>query len=282
MGSSATIVNHNILSMNASRNLNIQGGKLSKSVEKLSSGLRINRAADDAAGLGISEKMRGQIRGTQQASTNAQDGISMIQTTEGALTEVHDILQRTRELAVQAANGVLEDEDRDNIQLEVNQLAAELSSMATKTTFNKKSVLNIADSISFQVGANANDISSFQFSEMSTLISAMNDVGTNVSLNTAGDGGAAATAAIAALDGDITTVSGYRAQLGAFQNRLEHTVNNLDVTAENLQASESRIRDTDMASEMAKYSSTNILSQAANSMLAQANSSSQNVLSLLR
>lgn len=277
MGSSATIVNHNILSMNASRNLNIQGTNLSKSVEKLSSGLRINRAADDAAGLGISEKMRAQIRGTQQASTNAQDGISMIQTTEGALTEVHAILQRTRELAVQASNGVLDDKDRENIQAEVDQLKEELTSMASKTTFNKKSVLTLTDDISFQVGANSNDMSVFKFSELSTLTEKM---ATGITLT--GADGSDATAAIGDIDIDIEKVSTYRAQLGAFQNRLEHTVNNLDVTAENLQASESRIRDTDMAKEMAKYSATNILSQAANSMLAQANSSTQNVLSLLR
>lgn len=279
MGSSATIVNHNILSMNASRNLNIQGGKLSKSVEKLSSGMRINRAADDAAGLAISEKMRGQIRGTQQASTNAQDGISMIQTTEGALTEVHDILQRVRELAVQASNGTLEAEDINSIDQEVSQLSAEIGSMQSKTTFNKKSVLDSSvDTVSFQVGANNGDVSQFAFSDLTTQLA--------INLVALADGfesnQANAQNAISNIDEDIEAVSTYRAQLGAFQNRLEHTVNNLDVTAENLQAAESRIRDTDMANEMAKYSSTNILSQAANSMLAQANSSTQNVLSLLR
>lgn len=278
MGSSATIVNHNILSMNASRNLNIQGGKLSKSVEKLSSGLRINRAADDAAGLAISEKMRAQIRGTQQASTNAQDGISMIQTTEGALTEVHDILQRTRELAVQASNGVLEDTDISAINAEVMQLATELGSIQSKTTFNKKAVLDTGDTIVFQVGANTADTSSFTLSNLTGGVIAASFAFTAGF----GDTSDAVRDNIDVIDADIEALSGYRAQLGAFQNRLEHTVNNLDVTAENLQASESRIRDTDMANEMAKYSSTNILSQAANSMLAQANSSTQNVLSLLR
>lgn len=279
MGSAATIVNHNILSMNASRNLNIQGSKLSKSVEKLSSGMRINRAADDAAGLAISEKMRGQIRGTQQASTNAQDGISMIQTTEGALTEVHDILQRVRELAVQASNGTLDEADVNSIDQEVSQLSAEIGSMQSKTTFNKKSVLDSSvGSISFQVGANNGNVSEFVFSDLVTQLAPelVNlSSGFQSSQTNAQD-------AISNIDADIELVSTYRAQLGAFQNRLEHTVNNLDVTAENLQAAESRIRDTDMANEMAKYSSTNILSQAANSMLAQANSSTQNVLSLLR
>lgn len=275
MGSAATIVNHNILSMNASRNLNIQGGKLSKSVEKLSSGMRINRAADDAAGLAISEKMRAQIRGTQQASTNAQDGISMIQTTEGALTEAHDIVQRVRELTIQASNGTLENEDRVNIQLEVTQLAEEISSMAEKTTFNQKNVLEPVETVvTFQVGANDGNTSTFEFSKLIDITAGV--AATNLATQ------ADATGSLVALDKDILDIAGYRASLGAFQNRLEHTVNNLDVSAENLQAAESRIRDTDMANEMAKYSSTNILSQAANSMLAQANSSTQNVLSLLR
>lgn len=274
MGSAATIVNHNILSMNASRNLNIQGGKLSKSVEKLSSGLRINRAADDAAGLGISEKMRGQIRGLQQASANAQDGISLIQTTEGALTEAHDITQRLRELAVQGANGTLCTDDMANIDLEVQQLKSELTSIGEKTNFNKTNVLDLDQVVSFQVGANSGDVSSFQFSKMADLTTAITATDMTSQVN--------ANAAIDQIDTTISVISNYRANLGAFQNRLEHTVNNLDVSAENLQAAESRIRDTDMAKEMAKYSSTNVLSQAANSMLAQANSSTQNVLSLLR
>lgn len=275
MGSSASIVNHNMLSMNAQRNLNIQGNKQSKSVEKLSSGLRINRAADDAAGLAVSEKMRSQIRGLQQASTNTQDAISMIQTTEGALTEAHDIVQRIRELSVQSANGVYcSSTDRTNIQAEVSQLQSELDSMADKTSFNKTAVLNISSTVSFQVGANEEDNSTFTFSEMSSLTSAI--ASTNISSQSG------AKQAISEADQTIQDISNYRANLGAFQNRLEHTVNNLDVSAENLQASESRIRDTDMAKEMANYSGVNVLAQAANSMLAQANSNPQNVLSLLR
>jgi flagellin len=275
MGSSASIVNTNMLAQNAQRNLNIQGAKQAKSVEKLSSGLRINRASDDAAGLAVSEKMRSQMRGLSQASTNAQDAISMMQTTEGALTEVHDMLQRMRELTVQAGNDTYCAGDVTKVKEELSQLSSELDSIASKTSFNKTKSLETAATRTFQVGANESETSSFGFSALSTLVSDAKAV-SNVSTTSN------ARETISKIDQSIQDVSKYRAQLGAFQNRLEHTVNNLDVSNENITAAESRIRDTDMAKEMAKYSSVNVLAQAANSMLAQANSNPQNVLSLLR
>jgi flagellin len=265
---------------NTNRQLGITTGNLGKSTEKLSSGYRINRAGDDAAGLSISEKMRGQIRGLEQASTNAQDGISLIQTAEGALQETHSILQRMRELAVQSSNDTNVTADRDSIKAELNSLTDEISRIATETEFNTKKLLNgsfSAKAMNFQVGANNDQKISLNIKNMSATALGVNKtaVADKVSTYTL------ATAAIKTINDAITKVSTERSSLGAVQNRLEHTITNADNTAENLQAAESRIRDVDMAKEMVSYSKSNILQQAAQSMLAQANQSTQGVLSLL-
>ncbi len=269
------IIQHNIQAMNANRNLGVVTSQQGKSTEKLSSGYRINRAADDAAGLSISEKMRGQIRGLNQASTNAQDGISLIQTAEGALNETHAILQRMRELSVQSANGIYNDEDRTAIKAEVDQLVSEIDRIATTTQFNKTCLLdgNFTDK-TLQIGANEGETMSISIDAMDSSALTLSDVADKVK---AGDGNA-----ITIVDDAIEAVSTTRGDLGAIQNRLEHTIANLDVAEENLQASESRIRDVDMAEEMVSYSKNNILTQAAQSMLAQANASKQGVLSLLQ
>ncbi len=260
------VIQHNLQAMNANRNLGIVTGSQGKSTEKLSSGYRINRAADDAAGLSISEKMRGQIRGLNQASTNAQDGISLIQTAEGALNETHAILQRMRQLNVQKANdAVYTQKDKDAIDEELKQLVQEVDRIATTTQFNKKNILNGFSNKNLQIGANASQT-----------------LAISISVCTAVQIGVNATSTIADIDTSIENVSKIRSKLGAIQNRLEHTIANLDVAEENLQASESRIRDVDMAEEMVTYSKNNILSQAAQSMLAQANQSTQGVLSLLQ
>ena len=273
----ALSVNTNIAALNSYRNLSNTQNDLSKSLEKLSSGLRINRAADDAAGLAISEGLRSQISGTKQAVRNAQDGISVVQTAEGALTETHSILQRMRTLSVQAANdGGLNATAKSNIQDEVTQLATELDRIAATTDFNGKKLLAGTYAGSFQVGANtsANDVISVSIDAMSASALTVNalDVSTF----------AGATGAVAAIDTAIETVSKTRSKLGAVQNRFDHTINNLNVAAENLAASESRIRDTDMASEMVSYTRASILSQAGTAMLAQAKSIPQSVLQLLQ
>ncbi len=272
-------INHNIAALNTYRQLSVNNGNTGKSIEKLSSGLRINRAGDDAAGLSISEKMRGQIRGLTQASRNAQDGISLIQTAEGALNESHAIVQRMRELAVQAANGTLDDTattgDNAQIDLEYQELVKELDRISDNTEFNGKKILDgTITTVSIQVGANANQTIDITLSN--------NDSATL--LGTVGDLTSAANAQteISALDTAITTLNTNRATLGATQNRLEHTIANLDNAAENLTASESRIRDVDMAKEMMEFTKNNILSQAAQAMLAQANQQPQGVLQLLR
>ena len=268
------IINHNISALNAWRNTAIQNGSLDKSLEKLSSGLRINRAADDAAGLAISEKMRGQISGLNQAVRNAQDGISLIQTAEGALNETHAILQRMRELAVQSVNDTNTDGDRTQLQSEVSQLMAEINRIASTTEFNTKKLLNgTASALVFQIGANANQTMTLAIGSMNTTAIGISAV----SIATA----SGATAAITAIDTAITNVSTERANLGAVQNRLEHTIANLGVAAENLSAAESRIRDVDMAQEMAKFTKTQILVQAGTAMMAQANMKPQAVLKLL-
>ena len=269
------IINHNMGAINAHRNMGINSGNAAKSMEKLSSGLRINRAGDDAAGLSISEKMRGQIRGLDQASTNSQDGISLIQTAEGALNETHSIIQRMRELAVQASNDTNVTEDRAAIQAEMDELAEEVTRIAEETQFNKQNLLDgsVTD-ITIQVGANAGQ-------ETVITLEAM-DAGT---LNIDGltvDDHANANNAITALDTALEAVSTQRSALGAKQNRLEHTINNLDTASENLTAAESRIRDTDMAEEMSEYSKNNILQQASQAMLAQAKSAPQSILQLLQ
>jgi flagellin len=266
---------------NTNRQLGITTGSLAKSTEKLSSGYRINRAGDDAAGLSISEKMRGQIRGLDQASTNAQDGISLIQTAEGALQETHSILQRMRELAVQSSNDTNVTADRDSIKAELTSLTDEITRIATQTEFNTKKLLDGSYSstvMNFQVGANHDQNISLNIKKMSAsgLGVQASKVADMVSSYTD------ATAAITTINAAITKVSTERSSLGAVQNRLEHTITNANNTSENLQAAESRIRDVDMAKEMVSYSKSNILQQAAQSMLSQANQSTQGVLSLLQ
>ena len=274
-------VNNNIAAFNAYRNLNVTDGAMGKSLEKLSSGLRINRAADDAAGLAISEGLRSQIGGLKVAVRNAQDGISVVQTAEGALTETHSILQRMRDLAVQAANdGALSDTDKAKANEEYQALAKELDDIASKTTFNGTNLLDGSySSKNFQVGANAGET-------LTVAIGNMAASGASSLFGSSGAGNIAsassANAAISAVASAIGTVSTERAKLGAVQNRLEHKINNLNTTVENLTASESRIRDTDMAQEMVSFTRSQILSQAGTAMLAQANQSSQGVLQLLR
>lgn len=274
------IVQHNMAAANTNRQLGITGGNLSKNSEKLSSGYRINRAGDDAAGLSISEKMRGQIRGLDQASTNAQDGISLVQTAEGALNEVQSVLQRMRELTVQASNDTNVTADREAIAKEVTALSSEIDRIASQTEFNTMKLLDSTFSNKvLQVGANTDQYISFSIEEMTATALAVESVGGDIS---GASSGTAVTTLISTVNDAITKVSTQRSALGALQNRLEHTIANADNTSENLQAAESRIRDVDMAEEMVSYSKNNILQQAAQSMLAQANQSTQGVLSLLQ
>ena len=275
------VVQHNLTAMNSNRMLGITTKSQAKSTEKLSSGYKINRAADDAAGLSISEKMRRQVRGLTQASANAQDGISMVQTAEGALTEVHDMLQRMNELAVKAANGSNQSVDRNYIDNEIQQLKSEVDRVAATTTFNELNLLNSNQTINLQVGAETEGKN-----QIAVAIKAMNAAGlsiNNVSVTGEGKNGeSAAKKAIDSIKKAIQTVSTQRSDLGAQQNRLEHTINNLDNIVENTTSAESQIRDTDMATEMVKYSNNNILAQAGQAMLAQSNQSNQGVLSLLQ
>ncbi len=275
------VVQHNLTAMNSNRMLGITTKSQAKSTEKLSSGYKINRAADDAAGLSISEKMRRQIRGLTQASANAQDGISMVQTAEGALAEVHDMLQRMNELAVKAANGSNQSVDRDYIDSEIQQLKSEIDRVAATTTFNEKNLLNSNQTINLQVGSESE-----ARNQIGVELKAMNAAGlTLTGVTVKGDGSTGETKAKSAIDSiksAIQAVSTLRSDLGAQQNRLEHTISNLDNVVENTTAAESQIRDTDMASEMVKFSNNNILAQAGQSMLAQANQSNQGVMSLLQ
>ncbi len=274
------IVQHNMSALNTNRQLGISSTNLSKATEKLSSGYRINRAGDDAAGLSISEKMRGQIRGLDQASTNAEDGVSLIQTAEGAMNEVHSILQRMRELAVQAANDTNVSADRKAIAAEQSQLQAEITRIAGQTEFNTMKLLDgTFQDKNLQVGANQGQNISFTIASMSAGNIDNVDV-SEISKNVSNYENA--TKAISTIDMAITNVSTQRSNLGAIQNRLEHTIANADNTSENLQSAESRIRDVDMADEMVTFSKNNIIQQAAQSMLAQANQSTQGVLSLLQ
>ena len=269
------VVQHNMQAMNANRQLGVTTDSQKKVTEKLSSGYKVNRAADDAAGLTISEKMRSQIRGLTQASANAQDGISCVQTAEGALTEVHSMLQRMNELAVKAANGTNTSADRLAIQKEVSALTAEISRVAESTEFNTLNLLKGSFNYDIQVGA-ANvpeQRINITIDKMSASGLKVNDVDVS-SLDGAREAISKITAAIA-------QVSAQRSDLGAIQNRLEHTIANLDNVVENTTAAESQIRDTDMATEMVRYSNNNILAQAGQSMLAQANQTNQGVLSLL-
>ncbi|MUT65015.1 flagellin [Paenibacillus sp. NEAU-GSW1] len=253
-------INHNITAINTHRNMGLNNTAAGKSMEKLSSGLRINRAGDDAAGLAVSEKMRGQIRGLEQAQRNVQDGISYVQTAEGAMNEVSAMLTRVKELVIQRSNGTYESSDVSNIQLELSQLGDQIDAIMTNTKFN---------GINITAGA---DITS-------------DDAGTQISIGaitSTNFTGLTASVTLTAAEAAIKEVALERAKLGAVQNRLEYTSNNLGTTVENLTASESRIRDTDMASEMVKLTKNNILLQASQSMLAQANSQPQGVLSLLQ
>ncbi|MDC0702669.1 flagellin Hag [Priestia sp. AB] len=301
-------INHNITALNTYRQYNTANNAQAKSMEKLSSGLRINSASDDAAGLAISEKMRGQVRGLDQAARNAQDGISVIQTAEGALGETHDILQRMRELAVQSSNDSNTDADRGEIQKEVNQLAKEVTRIANDTEFNTKKLLtgavdssnttNVtdADSMTFQIGANAGQSINLDIKAMDavSLGVAGTDASNAVAAGTAdtakavtNDGinvssKASASTAITAIESAIEKVSAERSNLGAHQNRLDHSINNLNTSSENLTAAESRVRDVDMAKEMMEQTKNSILAQASQAMLSQANQQPQQVLQLLR
>lgn len=282
------IINHNMSSMYANRTLGVSNSQLAGNIEKLSSGQRINRAGDDASGLAVSEKMRSQIRGLNQAERNIQNGVSFIQTTEGYLSETTDILQRIRELAVQSANGIYTDEDRMQIQVEVSQLVAEVDRIASQAQFNGMNMLTGAfasDSavgrvMQFQIGANVDQNEQVFIGTMTA--QALGLTGTQgsderISIATPD----AANMSIASLDNAMKSVNRQRADLGAYQNRFEIAAKGIAVAAENLQAAESRIRDSDMASEMVEYTKNQILTQSGTAMLVQANSQSQNVLRLL-
>ena len=259
-------INNNLMALNAHRQLGVNSTNQTKSLEKLSSGLRINRAADDAAGLSISEKMRGQIRGLAQAQRNAQDGISLLQTAEGALNEVSSMLVRMKELAVQRANGTYNTTDQANIDSELSALITEISNIANKTSFNGKTLLGGA-TIDIQINHGSGDIMGMTMVDLTTSMASITS---------------ASQATLENIEGAITKIGTARADLGAYQNRLEHTVNNLGTTTENLTAAESRIRDADMAKEMMEFTKNNILNQAATAMLAQANQTPQSVLTLLQ
>jgi len=271
------IINHNISAMNTHRQLGVNSGSLSKSVEKLSSGYRINRAADDAAGLSISERMRAQIRGMEQATRNSQDGISLIQTAEGALQTVNNMLVRIKELATQSANGTYDStNDRARLQEELDELTNEINNIKDKTKFNGISLLNASSDIDIQIGQEAGQKLTLTVSNFN-ITSAANAV-SDWSLGTA----SAADNVLGSIDEVINMISKARSYLGANQNRLENTINNLNITTENLTAAESRIRDVDMAKEQMQFTKNNILTQAAQAMLAQANQLPQGVLQLLR
>ena len=285
------VINHNMSAMFANRQLGVTGLGLNKDMEKLSSGQRINRAGDDASGLAVSEKMRSQIRGLNQASQNCSNGISFIQTTEGYLQETTDIMQRIRELAVQASNGIYSEEDRMQIQVEISALVSEVDRVASAAQFNGMNMLTgrfaqpmgenvVTASMWFHIGANMDQRVQVFIGTMSAAALGVRELGSEekLSLATPED----ANRAIGTIDEALKKINKQRADLGAYQNRLELTVKGLDIGAENLQASESRIRDTDMASQMVEFTKNSVLQQAGTAMLAQANSQSQNVLSLLR
>ena len=285
------VINHNMSALFANRQLGITGLGLNKDMEKLSSGERINRAGDDASGLEITEKMRSQIRGLNRAAQNAQNGISFIQTTEGFLQETTDIMQRIRELAVQSSNGIYSSEDRMQIQVEISALVSEVDRIASSAQFNGMNMLTgrfarpmgenvVTASMWFHIGANMDQRTQVFIGTMSAVALGVREMGTDekISLSTPEE----ANRAIGVIDEALKKINKQRADLGAYQNRLELTVKGLNISAENLQASESRIRDTDMASQMVEFTKNSILQQAGTAMLAQANSQSQNVLSLLR
>ncbi|HOX14197.1 MAG TPA: flagellin [Spirochaetia bacterium] len=285
------IINHNLSAMFADRSLRVTNGNVDKGMEKLASGLRINRAGDDASGLAVSEKMRSQIRGLQRASKNAADGISFIQTAEGFLQESQDILQRMRELAVQASNGIYSAEDRMQIQVEVSQLVDEIDRIASHAQFNGMNLLTgrfaretgeniVTGSMWFHIGANMDQRERAYIGTMTAKGLGVRNVGDEsiLSIATPDD----SNRAIGTLDAALKVVNKQRADLGAYQNRMEHAIRGIDIGAENLQAAESRIRDADMANEMVDYTKNQILAQAGNAMLAQANQKTQQVLQLLQ
>ena len=285
------VINHNMSAIYANRQLGVNGLSLSKDMEKLSSGERINRAGDDASGLAVSEKMRAQIRGLNQASQNASNGISFIQTTEGYLQETTDIMQRIRELAIQSSNGSYSEEDRMQIQGEISALVSEVDRIASSAQFNGMNMLTgrfarptgenvVTGSMWFHIGANMDQRMQIYIGTMSSTALGIREIGseTKISLATPEE----ANRAIGVIDEGLKKINKQRADLGAYQNRMEMAVKGLDVSAENLQASESRIRDTDMASQMVEFTKNSVLQQAGTAMLAQANSQSQNILSLLR
>ncbi|HOX33400.1 MAG TPA: flagellin [Spirochaetales bacterium] len=285
------IINHNLSAMFADRSLRVTNLNVEKGMEKLSSGLRINRAGDDASGLAVSEKMRSQIRGLERASKNAQDGISFIQTTEGYLQESQDIIQRLRELAVQASNGVYTMEDRMQIQVEVSQLVDEVDRIASHAQFNGLNLLTgrfaretgeniVTGSMWFHIGANMDQRVQVYIGTMSSKALGVRNVGDNSIISLESPDGS--NRAIGTLDAALKKVNKQRADLGAYQNRLEHAIRGIDVGAENVQAAESRIRDADMANEMVGYTKNRILAQSGNAMLAQANQKTQQVLQLLQ
>lgn len=274
------VVQHNLQAANTNRQLGITTSAQAKSTEKLSSGYKINRAADDAAGLSISEKMRSQIRGLNKASSNAQDGVSLVQTAEGALNETHSILQRMNELATQAANGTNTSVDRSAIRAELDQLTSEINRIQSTTQFNTMNLLDgtfsgATNQMKLQVGALSGQSIDFSIANMCATKIGLK---TTLSVSTFTKAGSY----MKSVQDAIEVVSKQRSAMGAIQNRLEHTIANLDTTSENTQSAESRIRDTDMASEMVTYSKNNILAQAGQSMLAQANQSTQGVLTLLQ
>ena len=285
------VINHNMSAMFAQRSEGLTEVNQQKNMEKLSSGMKINRAGDDASGLAVSEKMRSQIRGLNQASTNAKNGISFIQTTEGYLQETEDIIQRIRELAVQSSNGIYTDEDRMQIQVEVSALIAEVDRIASHAQFNGMNMLtgrfaketgenSVTASMWLHIGANMDQRTQVFIGTMTASALGVRELGTEeiMTIATPED----ANRAIGTIDEALKKINKQRADLGAYQNRLEYAVKGLDVAAENTQASESRIRDTDMASQMVQFTKNQILTQAGTAMLAQANSQSQTVLSLLQ
>lgn len=285
------IINHNMSALNAQRNLGISTGRISSNMSKLSSGMRINKAGDDASGLAVSEKMRSQIRGLNQASDNAANGVSFIQATEGNLQETTDIIQRIRELAIQSSNGIYSSEDRMQIQVEVSQLVDEVDRIASHAQFNGMNMLTgrfakdtgentVTGSMWFHIGANMDQRERVFIQTMTSASLGLKQIGTNnvMSISTADQ----ANRNIGVLDGALRMVNKQRADLGAYQNRLEMAIQGIDVSAENLQAAESLIRDTDMAAEMVDFTKNQILSQAGNAMLAQANQQGQMVMQLLQ
>ncbi|MEE0134268.1 MAG: flagellin [Treponema sp.] len=285
------VINHNMSAMYSNRQLGVTNVSLQKDMEKLSSGMKINRAGDDASGLAVSEKMRAQIRGLNQASRNASNGISFIQATEGYLQETTDIMQRIRELAVQSANGIYTDEDRMQIQVEISQLVAEVDRIASSAQFNGLNMLtgrfakqtgenSVTGSMWFHIGANMDQRMEVYIGTMTAVALGVRELGDETIISLASP--AEANRAIGTIDEALKKINKQRADLGGYQNRLEHAVKGIDIAAENLQAAESRIRDTDMAAQMVEFTKNQVLAQAGTAMLAQANTQSQNVLTLLR